>query len=199
MLVGSQHEIEIEVTGTKCTVPNTHMACLMYYLKSINSLCDFGIPAHLTNYSNHNNLTFDQENAVLCFAVLLDPRIFIEKNIMIYEPRLCGNCQNEFFKISDSRTAVAATRQFVIGGKQVHTLSIMAFKESWLDENYINPMKYYARRVQAIADGSIEDYRPRPKPKPQPRQVTYSRPSYSSSSYSEESTPKKKSKSCTIC
>ncbi|KAK8893026.1 hypothetical protein M9Y10_030283 [Tritrichomonas musculus] len=189
MILGGQHEIGIEIIGTNCTVPDSHMACLMYYLRSVNSLCDFGIPNNLTNFDNYNKLSFDQENAVLCFAALLNPKIFIEKNIMIYQPELCGNCKNEFFKISDSRTAVAATREFIIGGKQVHTLRIMAFKESWLENYYINPMKYYSRRLQAIEDGSVDDYKPKP--------VSYSSSSKSSSSRS--STPKKHSRSCIIC
>ena len=37
MILGGQHEIGIEIIGTNCTVPDSHMACLMYYLRSVNS------------------------------------------------------------------------------------------------------------------------------------------------------------------
>lgn len=196
MLAARQREIEIKQTGTKCTVPNSSMARLMYYLRSVDSLTDFGIPSELKNYDNYNRLSFDQENQVIALAFLLSPDLFVEKGIMINEPRLCGDCNNEFYEISDHRTAIAATREFVIAGKTVHTLSIMAFKMDWIRKNFVDPINYYDRRLRAIADGTVERMRP--------RQITYSPPSNRStnnySSYvSSSSYKKKKGKKCLIC
>ena len=159
----NQHQLSIKETGRSCTVPDHPIAKLMYYLNSVDSLVDFGIPSHLKDYENYGETSFDHENAILCFATLLNPTIFIENNIMIHEPSLCGNSSNKFYEISDTRTTIAATREFVIGGRRVQTLNIMAFEVSWLDNNYIKPMKYYSRRLQAIENGTVDDMRPTSK------------------------------------
>lgn len=199
MLAARLREIGFRQTVTVCTVPNNNMARLMYYLSSVDSLTDFGIPYELKNYDNYNNLSFDQENQVIALAFLLSPDVFIERGIMINEPRLCGNCNNEFYEISDSRTAVAATREFVIAGKQVRTLKIMAFKMAWIENHFVQPINYYDRRLKAIANGTVERLRP--------KQITYNR---LSTNYNSNYTPprnyvtsssykKKKSKKCIIC
>lgn len=161
MIGYNQHQLRIKATGRSCTVPDHPIARLMYYLHSVDSLVDFGIPSHLKEYENYGRTTFDQENTILCFAALLNPKIFIENKIMIHEPSLCGNSSNKFFEISDTTTSVAATREFVIGGRRVRTLNIMAFEISWLENNYIKPMKYYSRRLQAIENGTVDEMRPR--------------------------------------
>lgn len=172
MIDARQREIEIRQTGREVTIPNASMARLMYYLHSVNVITDFGIPNELTNYNNYNSLSFDQENQVLALAILLNPDVFIEKGIMINSSSLCGNYNNQFYEITDRRTAVAATRQFVIAGKTVHTLKIMAFEMCWMRNYFTDPISYYERRISAIANGTVESMRP--------RQITYSRPSESS-------------------
>ena len=130
--------IGIQAKGHKANVPDKPMGKLMYYLNAVNNLIDFKIPYSLQNYEKCHLLSFDEENQVLSLAVLLSPNIFIENGIMINEPRLCQNVSNQFYEISAMHSAIAITEEFVIGGQQVHTLQIMAFKKSWLERNYIN-------------------------------------------------------------
>lgn len=80
---------------------------------------------------------------------------------MIHEPQLCEPYANQFYEISAMHSAIAITEEFVIGGQHVHTLKIMAFKESWLKYNYIIPIKTYSGRITAIANGTVERLRPR--------------------------------------
>lgn len=169
MIGARQRQIGIKATGTTVSLPNAPMARLMYYLSTVDGLTDFGIPDNLTNYGSYSYLSFDEENQVLTLAALLSPDLFIDKGIMINEPRLCPDANNEFYEISDVRTAVAITQEFAIAGKQVHTLRIMAFKKIWIETNYVNPISNYVKRIQAIANGNVENYRPRPAP----RQIQY--------------------------
>lgn len=136
----------------------------MYYLSCVTNLVDFDHPRSLTDYQNYDDLDYDDINSVLLFALLLEPKIFIENNIMIQVSSL-NNASNEFYKITNTRTAVAATREFVIGGKRVHTLEIMAFERSWLQRNYLNPIEYYEDRIKAILAGEPDKYKPKPKQK----------------------------------
>lgn len=163
MYSARQRELGIKITGQTAHVPNTPMATLMYYLGCIDSLVDFNIPSKLRDYDNYSQLTYEDENQVLCLAVLLSPDVFIEKSIMINEPRLCGNSQNKFYEITDTQTSVAATREFIIGGKRVRTMKLMAFKKTWIEENYIEPMNSYAKRIKAIAEGKPDKYKKQKK------------------------------------
>lgn len=156
-----QRELGIKDIGRSVTVPDHPMAKLMYYLQSVDVLTDFGIPDHITSYNYYYNLSFDEENAVLGLAILLSPDLFVEKGIMINEPRLCFDSLNKFYEISDTRSAIAATQEFIIAGKTVHTLKIMAFEMPWVQNYYIDPIKAYSRRISAIANGTVENLRPR--------------------------------------
>lgn len=163
-MYAQQRQINIKNIGNTVYVPDNDMARLMYYLSCVNDLIDFGIPNKLTDYSNYNAITFDDENQILVLAVLLSPDEFVEKGIMIPVKNL-GKSSNEFYRITDSKFAVAATRQFVIGGKKVNTLEVMAFEMRWLERYYTGPISNYHRRLEAIADGNVEKMRPRQKSK----------------------------------
>lgn len=161
-MIGVQNRvIGIKETGHTVTVPDSPMACIMYYLSCVNSLIDINIPENLRKYHNYQNLSFDEENRVLSLATLLNPALFIANGIMINDPALCQNKSNKFFSITNSRFAFAFSREFVIANKKLHTLKIMAFKSSWLEKYYINPIKTYSTRISAIANGTVERFRPR--------------------------------------
>lgn len=153
--------IGIQAKCVKVYVPQNPMGKLMYYLQTVNALIDFNVPYSLQNYKEYQSLSFDEENQVLALAVLLSPDIFIENGIMINEPRLCQNFPMQIYEISAMHSAIAITEEFVIGGKKVHTLMIMAYKNSWLERNYFNPIKVYSDRINAIADGTVERFRPK--------------------------------------
>lgn len=193
MITVGRNSIGIKATGTTASIPDHPMARLMYYLRTVNSLTDFNIPYNLRDYSSYRSLSFDEENQVLVLAVLLSPDLFIEKGIMINEPRLCPDSSNEFYEISAMQSAVAITEEFVIGGQKVHTLQIMAFKMSWMQNNYINPINSYSARVRAIANGTVESYRP--------RAITYYEDSDSSykPKYSNDDNPTSETKSSSKC
>lgn len=190
-MYGVRHQYGIRATGTTATIPDNPMARLMYYLKSVDILVDFGIPDDLCDYRNYYNLSFDEENQVLMLATILTPDLFVKKGVMINEPRLCPDANNEFYEISDVQHAIAVTEEFTIAGKQVHTLRIMAFKMAWIENNYINPIKFYLPRIKALANGTADSYRP--------RAITYNpNTSYDESSVSEAEHSKKHSKCCLL-
>lgn len=155
-------EIGISEIGETVYVPNNDIAHLMYYLSCVNNLIDFGISNRLTDYANYKNIDFDDENQILKLAIILSPDEFVEKGVMI-PVRYLGDSSNKFFRITDSQYALAATRQFVIGGKNVHTLKVMAFEMNWLEKHYSNPLMHYHKRINAIANGNVEKMNPKNK------------------------------------
>lgn len=159
MIAARKQELSVERTGTTVSVPNHPIGRLMYYLSCVDNLVDFGLPSKVTDYGHTSLLTYDDENAILVFAAILSPDVFVENKVMVNSDELCPDGGNEFYKITNTRAAVAATREFVIGGKTVHTLEIMAFTMSWLRRNYIEPMEQYEKRIQAIADGNPDKYK----------------------------------------
>ncbi|KAK8837357.1 hypothetical protein M9Y10_036790 [Tritrichomonas musculus] len=190
MITLGQDALNIRATGSTANVPNHPMARLMYYLRTVNSLIDFDIPYDLRDYSNYDSLSFDEENQVLMLSTLLSPDLFIEKGIMINEPRLCPNCNNEFYEISAIQSRVAVTQEFVVGGKRVRTLEIMAFKPIWLESNYIAPIKAYMGRIRALANGTVDQYRP--------VEITYRNTKNNCSVLNDEDYSKHHSKCCLL-
>lgn len=146
-------------------IPQNNIAHLMCYLSCVDYLIDFEIPAKLIDYNQYEKIDFDDENSILSFAVLLSPDLFISNKIMIPVTELkCGT--NEFYQITEEiKEKNNVVIQFNIGGKQVHADRIMLFKEKWMIDYYIFPMKNYSKRLKAIFRGDVEKMRPKPKSK----------------------------------
>lgn len=163
---GGGRSIKFEDVTTKAEVPNNDMAKLMYYLNCVNCLIDFDIPSKLRNYEKYRYLSYEEENEILCLAIILSPDEFVKRKVMVPVSKLDGGLSNRFFKITDTKLAFHVTSEFFIGGRQVHTLEIMFFEIDWLERNYSDPIKNYSDRIYEIIHG---------KPKPRPRTVHYIR------------------------
>ena len=138
---GVQNEVAVRRTGTTCYVPDNPIAKLMYYLNACESICEIGIPRKFRDYQNYDDLSASEMSDCLNLADVLDPTVFIRNGVMVQSDQLCGNSANEFYEITNTRIGVSVSRSFMIAGRQVRTLKIMAFKRSWLENNYYGPFR----------------------------------------------------------
>ena len=145
MAVYVQSQIKVQATGQTVNVPNSPRAKLMYYLDCMCRVIDIDTrEVELTNFANPWSLSSGQEQALIALCLLLDPRELQGKCIFLVsdgDPRLNG-CSNEFYSIESSTTGVAATNSVILGGKTLRVRKIMMFTESWINKNYITPMKH---------------------------------------------------------
>ena len=138
----------VRPTGSICRVPDHPVGRLMYYLSACESIVSFGIPSQYRDYHNYEYLSARERTEVVKLAVLLDPELFIRHGVMIQHDGLCGDCNNEFYEITNTRIGVAVSRSFLIGGQQVRTLSVMTFKRAWMENNYYGPLREIRRAIE---------------------------------------------------
>ncbi len=141
-------EIGIKKTGTTCTVPNSPVAKLMYYFNCVCSCVeaeeDYEI-RRLKDYTNYQRLTSEEEAKLLVLCLALSPDKLIGA---IFIPSDDIPSSNEFFELSAVSTHMVVTDSLLIGGQRKKVQNIMMFKMSWLENNYLEPLKKFAERIR---------------------------------------------------
>ena len=136
------NSLKVEAIGRSCYVPNNDYAKLMYYLSCVFTVIQYDENSKFTDYEHYYLLTKDEENALIVLALLLNPKIFLDAKIFIYEPNLIPyGYTNEFYKITDERIGVHVNQEIFIAGRAVRVLKIMACSSSWLEKNFFKPME----------------------------------------------------------
>ena len=135
-VVGERTQLGFEKTGHTVTVADNPRAKLMYYLSCVSGVLEMNDPNlnRLKNYSRYYNLDNDEEQILLRLVLLLSPDLLLGK-VFFPSDELCGNSQNEFYKITHARNFFAIQQNIMIGGERKRIVKIMTFKRSWLNEN----------------------------------------------------------------
>ena len=137
-----QNKLKVEAYGTVVTVPDNSFAKLMYYLDCVLTVIEYNRNSKLTDYKNYNNLNNEEEKLVIELALTLNPKLFIDAGIFILNPNLLpDSSDNKFYKITDETIGIHVNEEIFIGGRAVKVLNIMACNNSWIQRNYINPLK----------------------------------------------------------
>lgn len=152
-------QLIIKNTGTTCTVPENSWAKLMYYLNCVNSVINLDIPSKITNYNKYMDLTFDDKNYILMLAEVMSPSLFEENHVFIYDAVITPGKSNQFYDISYTKVAAAATKEFLVAGMRVATLKVMAYEYQWKKKYYDDPMLEFSERLNDIHYGKAEKYR----------------------------------------
>ena len=153
------NSLKIEQIGKKVEVPNNDYARLMYYLESVFTVIQYDDLHKLTDYEHYYNLNATEKKMVIDLAKLFNPLIFIDAKIFIINPNLVATgYSNEFYKITDEKIGVHVNEELFIGGRAVKVLKIMACKESWINSNYINPLKNIENEKKRISSGTVTVY-----------------------------------------
>ncbi|XP_013421302.1 uncharacterized protein LOC106181466 [Lingula anatina] len=146
-------QIGLKKTGTTVTVPNNPKAKLMYYLDCICNVLNLdssGEIRRLRDYENHWRLSEDETNQLLILCLLISPDELINKCIF-HSDEMCGDSGNEFYELSAVNHTFVVTDSIMIGGERKRVKEIMCFKMSWIEKNFINPIKSFESRIQGLS------------------------------------------------
>ncbi|CAF1095215.1 unnamed protein product [Rotaria sp. Silwood1] len=147
MAVFQRREIDVQRTGVTASVPNNDIAKCMYYLKCVCTTieCDDANILRFTNYNNYWALSDEEDEIVYKLCLALSPDVLDDK-VFFHSDALCGNSSNEFYEFSQIRHQLMAVRSILIAGRSRQVNKIMAYKLSWMQNNYFGPMSRLADR-----------------------------------------------------
>lgn len=158
-------EINIKKTGSRTTVPDNPIAKLMYYFHCVSSCVEADhdyTTRRLRDYNNYSRLSNEEEAKLLILCLALSPDKLIGTLFFpVSDEEDFDGSNNEFFEVSAVSTRVAVSESILIGGQQKKVHKIMMFKKSWIENNYINPLR-------SIQRGQRSSSRPQ-LPSPPPR------------------------------
>ena len=163
-VIGST-QINIKKTGSPTTVPENPTAKLMYYFHCICSCieADNDYTTHrLRDYqNNYLSLSEDEEAKLLIFCLALSPDKLIGTILFPVddEEDLDGMNAN-FFELSAVNTKIVVSESLLIGGQQKKVQKILMFKKSWIESNYLDPL----RSIQRSQRSSSRPSPPSPRP-----------------------------------
>ena len=170
-------EVQMKKTGQTTTIPNSPRAKLMYYFNCVCSCVEAESDAsidRLRNYKeNYSRLSSEEEATLVVLCLALSPDKLIGS---IFFPVEDGafDSGNEFFELSAVSTKLVVAESILIGGQQKRVHTIMMFKKSWIENNYLDPMR-------SIVEGSS-----RALPSSQPPPARRSQPPYTPSQQSDD-------------
>ena len=135
------------------SVPQNPKAKLMYYLNCVASVIQLDDRAlsRLRNYQNYYLLSDEETDALLAFVILFSPDELIGK--VFFPSEDCGGGSNQFFQLSAVSYMLAVADNIVIGGERKRVGKIMFFKRSWMENNYLSPIRSFQDRLQRMARG----------------------------------------------
>ena len=143
-------EISIKKTGSATSVPNTPIAKLMYYFDCVCTCVEADsdaemrrLRAYKTNYASLSN---DEEAKLLILCLALSPDKLIGTILFPADDDDLDGYSNEFYELSAVSTRLVVADSLLIGGQQKKIRKIMMFKKSWIENNYLNPLRSFQER-----------------------------------------------------
>ncbi|CAF1043978.1 unnamed protein product [Rotaria sp. Silwood1] len=132
-------------TSSRATVPDNDLARLMYYLNCVFSAIEYKDQdvRRYRDYYNWSLLSDAEQRMVLVLALALSPDEFDGK-VFFHSDELCGDSGNKFYELSQIRHQFLAVQSIVVAGQTRHVKKIMTYKMSWIQNNYVEPVKRLA-------------------------------------------------------
>ena len=166
-------EISVKKFGQACTVPNNAVAKLMYYF---NCICVCVEPdqsatiRRLRDYNNYASLSSDEEAQLIALCLTLSPDKLM--GTVLFPVDDCGDSSNEFLELSAVSTRLVVAESLLIGGQRRRIKKIMMLTETWMERNYIEPLRSIICRPPARPQIRYDPQPTRPQPRydPPPRQ-----------------------------
>ena len=145
--------VRIRDTSVSVSVPQNSKAKLMYYLNCVATVIQLDDPAlsRLKNYQSYYLLSEEETDALLALVILLSPDELIGK--VFFPSEDCGGRTNQFFELSAVSHMLAVADNIVIGGERKRVGKIMFFQRSWMENNYLTPIRSFQDRLQRMARG----------------------------------------------
>jgi len=145
----SQNEVDVKGITVSTTVPDHDVAKLMYYLSCVCTtiVCneDEDI-SRFTNYTNWERLSTEEQKLLLTVCYTFSPDVFEDK-VFFHKRELCTEFSNEFYEISQARHQLTAAESIIIADRTYQVTKIMAYKMSWMQKNYLEPIQRLTRQL----------------------------------------------------
>jgi len=145
MALLQRNQIGFRHTSVTVSVPNNDVARLMYYFDSVCSAIEYtdSDMQRYRNYHNWSSLSYTEVRLLVALCYALSPDVFDNK-VFFQSDALCGNSTNKFYEISQVSHQLLAVRSIVVAGRTRRVNNIMAYKMSWMRNNYFGPMQRLA-------------------------------------------------------
>ena len=142
--------LDLKLKGSFTTVANNDLARLMYYLSCVSSVIQIDINEKLIDFKNYDTLSKEEEQSVVVLASLFDPQIFINHQLFLVGRQFVMDASNQFYELSHNKFGLLITSDIIIGGISRKVLQLMGCTESWLINNYYNPLDFYKGNRQPV-------------------------------------------------
>lgn len=143
MAMFNRMQVGLKPVSTHATVADDPTAKLMYYLNCmchVLSLDDDEDINRLRRFDEYSYLNHTDRNVLINMCYLLSPDVLMNKCIF-QDDALCGNMANAFYDLETLSNTLVVAGSVMIGGQQKRVTKIMAFKISWLQAYWEQPMK----------------------------------------------------------
>ena len=179
-MFGNFNQVQIKPFGEVVDIPDDNVAKLMYYLSCVDTVINYNEIDKLSDYENYDLLTVDDMAQLFRLVLLFNPEEFIKARIFILDQRLLPpGMGNQFYQITDERIGMVVNNEFLIGGRAVKVLKVMACNLNWLKKYYFTPWKNIlelTNQYKSYSQPSFIYTPPPPKPIYTPPKSIYNPP-----------------------
>lgn len=143
-----RNEIGVTRTTRSTSIPNNDIAKIMYYLHCVCKVLSYDQDEdirHYTDYANCTRLSIEEQQFLLylCHTFSLD---VLDGKVFFHCDELCVQFTIEFYDISQVHHRLVAVDSIIIAGRAHRVTCIMAYKTSWMQMYYLEPMQRLARQ-----------------------------------------------------
>jgi hypothetical protein len=123
------------------TVSNSDIAKIMYYLYCVCYCIDYNDNdiQRYTNYLDWASLSDEEDRVAYLLGLTLHPNLLIGK-VFFQSDALSRDMPGRFYEIEQVRQQLVVVPSLVIAGRTCQVQRILAFKQSWLKEYYLDPI-----------------------------------------------------------
>ena len=128
--------------GQTVEVPDTPIAKIMYYLDCVCTVIDYkdGDIRRYRDYANWDEMSDEEDRLIFILAIALSPDE-LEDKAFFNSPQLCYESGNQFYEIGEVTNQLLVVHSVFIGGQQRKVKKIMAYKQSWMQKNFYEPIQ----------------------------------------------------------
>ena len=136
--------LDVKLTGSKAYVPENNLAKLMYYLNCVTGVIQYDENNKFLEYQKYYLLSEKEEQLVVIIAILFDPKILISQSLFLVGSEYVPSGKtNQFYELTNNKFGIHINSEVIIGGVARKVLKFMGCTQSWLDDNYYEPINYY--------------------------------------------------------
>jgi hypothetical protein len=135
--------VTVEDAAPRVIIPDSPLACLMYYLHCVNQIANFDLSPRLTNFVEWRSVPAQDRDEILATCETLNPKDLSDKRIFIWdnEGRRCPPTELKFMSIKEAGGFIDT--ETMIAGRTIRVTQVMVFGQVWVSKHYLQPMQSF--------------------------------------------------------